>query len=122
MSKKHKITNLAKESWERCPSRFSIDLLDLHLQDAVPSSISILPATVGSTEDAHGIILSTTLGNIESTEVQPLRSSPGVESNLITIDATEGRWEVEALLAKSKVGNMIWYLMKWVGFWDKDNT
>ncbi|OAF61262.1 hypothetical protein VC83_01967 [Pseudogymnoascus destructans] len=44
-----------------------------------------------------------------------------LESNQ-TIDATEGRWEVEALLAKSKVGNVIWYLVKWAGFRDEDNT
>ncbi|KFX94497.1 hypothetical protein O988_06272, partial [Pseudogymnoascus sp. VKM F-3808] len=92
------------------------------LQDALPSSTSILPATADLTEDAHGNILSITPGNIESTEVQPLRSSQGVESNLVAINATEGRWEVEALLAKSKVGNVIWYLVKWAGFQDGDNT
>ncbi|KFZ23587.1 hypothetical protein V502_01936 [Pseudogymnoascus sp. VKM F-4520 (FW-2644)] len=120
--KERKITNSAKESGEKYPSRFSMDLLDPQLQDALLSSTSILPATADSTEDAHGSILSTTPGNIECTEVQPLRSSQGVESNLVTIDATEGRWEVEALLAKSKVGNVIWYLVKWAGFRDEDNT
>ncbi|KFY46132.1 hypothetical protein V494_00590 [Pseudogymnoascus sp. VKM F-4513 (FW-928)] len=120
--KKRKITNPAKESGERYPSRFSMDLLDPQLQDALPSSISSLSAAADSTEDAHGSIVSTTLGNIQRMEVQPLRSSQGVESNLVAIDATEGRWEVEALLAKSKVGNVIWYLVKWAGFQDEDNT
>ena len=98
-----------------------MELLDPQLRDAIPSTL-ILPATADSTKDAHRRILSTTPGNIESTEVQPLRSSQGVESNLVAIDATEGRWEVEALLAKSKVGNVIWYLVKWAGFRDEDNT
>ncbi|KFY68573.1 hypothetical protein V496_00988 [Pseudogymnoascus sp. VKM F-4515 (FW-2607)] len=120
--KKRQITNSAKESGERYLSRFSMDLLDPQLQGALPSSTSILPATADSTEDAHEIILSTTPRTIESTEVQPLRSSQGVESNLVAVDATEGRWEVEALLAKSKVGNVIWYLVKWAGFRDEDNT
>ncbi|OAF61263.1 hypothetical protein VC83_01966 [Pseudogymnoascus destructans] len=75
--KKRKVTNSAKESGVRYPSRFSMDLLDPQLQDALPST-SILPATTDSAEDAHGSILSTTPGNIESTEVQPLRSSQGV--------------------------------------------
>ncbi|KFY98512.1 hypothetical protein V498_01413, partial [Pseudogymnoascus sp. VKM F-4517 (FW-2822)] len=100
--KKRKITISAKESGKRCPSRFSMDLLDPQLQDALPSSTSILPATADSIEDAHGSIVSTTPGSIERTEVQLLCSSQGVESNLVAIDATEGRWEVEALLAKSK--------------------
>jgi hypothetical protein len=120
--KKRKITNLAKESGERCPSRFSMDLHDSQLQDALPSSTSILPATADSAKDAHGSIPSITPGNIGSAEVQPLRSSQGVESNLVAIDATEGRWQVEALLAKSNVGNVIWYLVKLAGFLDKDNT
>ncbi|KFY66951.1 hypothetical protein V497_00616 [Pseudogymnoascus sp. VKM F-4516 (FW-969)] len=81
-----------------------------------------LPATADSTGDAHRSIPSITPGNIESTEVQPLRNSQGGESNLVAIDATEGRWEVEALLAKSNVGNVIWYLVKWAGFRNKDNT
>jgi hypothetical protein len=119
--KKRKITNSAIESGEIYPSRFSTDLLDPQLQDA-PSSTSILPATADSTGDAHGSILSITPGNIESTEIQPLRTSQGGESNLVAINATEGRWEVEALLAKSKVGNVIWYLVKWAGFRDEDNT
>ncbi|KFZ18875.1 hypothetical protein V502_03915 [Pseudogymnoascus sp. VKM F-4520 (FW-2644)] len=120
--KKRKTTNPAKESAGICPSGFSMDLLDPQLQNALSSSTSVLPATADSTEVAQGSILSTTPGNIESTEVQPLRSSQGVESNLVAIDATEGRWEVEALLAKSKVGNVIWYLVKWAGFRDEDNT
>ena len=66
--------------------------------------------------------MSTTSGNIERTEVHLLRRSQGVESNLVAIDTAEGRWEVEALLAKSKVGNVIWYLVKWAGFRDEDNT
>ena len=73
--KKRKITNSAKESGERYPSRFSMDLLNPQLQDALLSSTPILPATADSTEDAHRSILSTTPGNIESTEVQPLCSS-----------------------------------------------
>ncbi|KFY68489.1 hypothetical protein V496_01034 [Pseudogymnoascus sp. VKM F-4515 (FW-2607)] len=111
--KKRKITDSAKESAGIYPSGSSIDLLDPQLHDALSSSTSILPATADSTEVAHGSILSTTPGDIESTEVQPLR---------IAVDATEGRWEVEALLAKSKVGNVIWYLVKWAGFRDEDNT
>ncbi|ELR07562.1 hypothetical protein GMDG_08477 [Pseudogymnoascus destructans 20631-21] len=120
--KKRKITNSAKESGKRYPSRFSMDLLDPQLQDALPPSTSTLPATADSIEDAHGSIVSTTPGNIERTEVQQLCSSQGVESNLVAIHATEGRWEVEALLAKSKVGSVIWYLVKWAGFRDEDNT
>jgi hypothetical protein len=70
-SKKRKIMNSAKESGEICPSRFSMDLIDPQLRDALPSSTSVLPATADSTKDAHRSILSTTPGNIESTEVQP---------------------------------------------------
>ncbi|KFY03012.1 hypothetical protein O988_01734 [Pseudogymnoascus sp. VKM F-3808] len=88
--KKRKITNSAKESGEIYPSRFSMDLLDPQLQD-VPSSTSILLATADSTGDAHRSILSITPGNIESTEVQPLCNSQGGESNLVAINATEGR-------------------------------
>ncbi len=106
-SKKRKIMDSAKESEGICPSGFSMNLPDPQLQDALPSSTLILPATADSTEDAHGSILSTTPGNTESTEAQPLRSSQGVESNLVAIDATEGAWEVEELLSKSKVGNVI---------------
>ncbi|KFY28425.1 hypothetical protein V493_02941 [Pseudogymnoascus sp. VKM F-4281 (FW-2241)] len=120
--KKRKITNPAKESGERYPSRVLIDLLDPQLQDALPTSTSVLPATTDSTEDAHRSILSATSGNIEYTEIQPLHSSQEAESNLVAVDATEGRWEVEALLAKSKVGNVFWYLVKWEGFGDDENT
>ncbi|KFX94986.1 hypothetical protein O988_06051, partial [Pseudogymnoascus sp. VKM F-3808] len=70
--KRLKITISAKESRKRCPSRFSMDLLDLQLQDALLSSTLILPATADLIEDAHGSIPSITPGNIESTEVQPL--------------------------------------------------
>ncbi|KFY66397.1 hypothetical protein V497_00940 [Pseudogymnoascus sp. VKM F-4516 (FW-969)] len=120
--KKRKITSSAKEIGKRYPSRFSMDLLDPQLQNVLPSSTSILPATADTTEDAQGSIVSTPPESIERTEVQWLCGSQGVESNLVSIDATERRWEVEALLAKSKVGNVIWYLVKWAGFQDEDNT
>jgi hypothetical protein len=45
-----------------------------------------------------------------------------VESDLVAIDATEGVCQVEALLAKSTVRNVVWYLVKWAGFRDEDNT
>ena len=45
-----------------------------------------------------------------------------MESDLVAIDATEGICQVEALLAKSTVRNVVWYLVKWAGFWDEDNT
>jgi hypothetical protein len=48
--------------------------------------------------------------------VQPRCSSQGVEND------TDEICEVEALRAKSKVGNVIWYLVKWAGFEDEDNT
>jgi hypothetical protein len=117
--KKRKITNSAKESAGIYPSGFSMELLDPQLRDALPSTL-ILRATTDSDKAAHGSILST--GNKEHRAAQPRCSSQGVESDLVAIDATEGRWEVEALLAKSKLGNVIWYLVKWAGFRDEDNT
>lgn len=83
-----------------------MELLDPQLRDALASTL-ILLATADSTEDAYGSILSTTLGNLECTEVQPLRNTQRVESNPVAIDATEGRREVEALPAKSEVSNVI---------------
>lgn len=50
--KKCKITNLAKESVGTYLSSFSIDLLDLQLQDALSSSTSILLATADLTKVA----------------------------------------------------------------------
>lgn len=89
--KKHKITDLAKESAGIYSSGSSIDLLDPQLHNALSSSISILPVTADSTKVAYRSILSTIPGDIESTEVQLLYSSQGVESNPVAIDAIEGR-------------------------------
>ncbi|ELR05524.1 hypothetical protein VC83_01883 [Pseudogymnoascus destructans] len=93
---------------------FSMDLVDPQLRDALPST-PFLAATADSTKGAHRSILST--GNKEHTAVQPRCSSQGVESD------TDEICEVEALLAKSTVRrNVVWYLVKWEGFGDDENT
>ena len=96
-----------------CSSGFSMDLVDPQLRDALPST-PFVAATADSTEGAHRSILST--GNKEHTAVQPRCSSQGVESD------TDEICEVEALLAKSTVRNVVWYLVKWEGFGDDENT
>ncbi|ELR06090.1 hypothetical protein GMDG_07801 [Pseudogymnoascus destructans 20631-21] len=111
--KKRKITNSANESGGICPSGFSMELLDPQLRDALPFT-PFVAATADSTKGAHGSILST--GNKEHTAVQPRCSSQGVESD------TDEICEVEALLAKSTVRNVVWYLVKWEGFGDDENT
>ncbi|ELR03564.1 hypothetical protein GMDG_06222 [Pseudogymnoascus destructans 20631-21] len=111
--KKRKITNSANESGETYPSGFSMELLDPQLQDALPST-PFLAATADPTKGAHRSILST--GNKVHTAVQPRCSSQGVESD------TDEICEVEALLAKSTVRNVVWYLVKWEGFGDDKNT
>ena len=80
-----------------------MDLVDPQLRDALPSTSS-LAATADSTKGAHRSILPT--GNKEHTAVQPRCSSQGVESDIDEI------CEVEALLAKSTVRNVVWYLVK----------
>jgi hypothetical protein len=96
-----------------CSSGFSMDLVDPQLRDALPST-PFLAAAAESTKGAHRSILST--GNKEHTVVQPRYSSQGVESD------TDEICEVEALLAKSTVRNVVWYFVKWEGFGDDENT
>ncbi|KFZ11416.1 hypothetical protein V501_04796 [Pseudogymnoascus sp. VKM F-4519 (FW-2642)] len=81
--------------------------------NALPST-PFVAATADSTKGAHRSILST--GNKERTAVQPLCSSQRVESD------TDEICEVEALLAKSAVRNVVWYLVKWEGYRDDENT
>ncbi|OBT50095.1 hypothetical protein VE04_09866 [Pseudogymnoascus sp. 24MN13] len=96
-----------------CSSGFSMDLVDPQLQDALPST-PFVAATADSTKGAHRSILSTR--NKEHIAVQPRCSSLGVESD------TDEICEVEVLLAKSTVRNVVWYLVKWEGFGDDENT
>ncbi|KFY10988.1 hypothetical protein V491_07382 [Pseudogymnoascus sp. VKM F-3775] len=105
--KKRRTTNSANERGEIYPSGFSMELLDPQLRDALPST-PFLAATADSTNSAHG--------NKDHTAVQPRCSSQGVGSN------TDEICEVEALLAKSTVRNVVWYLVKWEGFSDDENT
>ena len=56
--------------------------------------------------------MSTTLGNIESPEAQSLSGREGAEIYLDAINAIEGTWHVEALLAKKKVGKVVQSLVK----------
>ena len=114
--KRHKITNLAKESRGIHPPGFSMELLDSQLRDALPFT-STLPATADSDKAAHRSVLSTTPEYREDMAVQQRSGSQGVESNPVAIDAKERTWEVEVLLAKSTV----WYLVKWEGFPNKHN-
>ncbi|KFY31613.1 hypothetical protein V493_00962 [Pseudogymnoascus sp. VKM F-4281 (FW-2241)] len=96
-----------------CSSGFSMDLVDPQFRDALPST-PFVAATADSTKGAHRSILST--GNKEHTAVQPRCSGQGVESD------TDEICEVEALLAKSTVRNVVLYLVKWEGFGDDENT
>ncbi|KFY31603.1 hypothetical protein V493_00965 [Pseudogymnoascus sp. VKM F-4281 (FW-2241)] len=73
-----------------------------------------LAATADSTKGDHRSILST--GNKEYTAVQPRCSNQLVESD------TDEICEVEALLAKSTVRNVAWYLVKWESSGDNENT
>ncbi|OBT82023.1 hypothetical protein VE02_09814 [Pseudogymnoascus sp. 03VT05] len=91
---------------------FSLDLVDPQLRDALPSTSS-LAATADFTTGPHRDILSTR--NKEHTTLQLRCGSQGVESD------TDEICEVEALLAKSTVRNVVWYLMKWEGFGDDKN-
>jgi len=50
-------------------SNIPIELIDPELQDALPSSISSLPATANSVEDAYESIPTTILGHIESSVI-----------------------------------------------------
>jgi hypothetical protein len=62
-----------------------MELVDLELRDALPSSTSSLPAIADLVEDAHGSIPTTTLGHIESSVIQPL-----CDSQPVAIDAERG--------------------------------
>ncbi|KAH6883948.1 hypothetical protein B0T10DRAFT_463309 [Thelonectria olida] len=44
------------------------------------------------------------------------------EGRPVALDAEEGIWAVEALLAKWKRGRQVLYLVKWKGFSDESNT
>jgi hypothetical protein len=120
----------SEEDWilsgpETPPSYLSsipMELVDPELRDTLPSSTSSLPATANSVEDAHGSIPTTTPGHTESTVIQPLCDSQGVEGQPVAIDAERGIWEAEALLAKWKQGKTTWYLVKWKGFPHEGNT
>ncbi|KFY66805.1 hypothetical protein V497_00688 [Pseudogymnoascus sp. VKM F-4516 (FW-969)] len=95
-----------------CSLGVSMDIVDPQLRDAL-SSTPLVAATADSTKGAHRSIVST--GNKEHT-VPPRCSSQGVESD------TDEICEVEALLAKSTVRNVVLYLVKWEGFGDDENT
>jgi hypothetical protein len=90
-----------------------MEMLDPQLRDALPST-PFLAATADSIKGAHRSIRSTS--NKDNTAAQPRCSSQGVES-----DTDETR-VVKALLAKSTVRNVVWYLVKWEGFGDDKNT
>jgi hypothetical protein len=115
----------SQEDWilsgpETPPSYLSsipMELVDPELRDALPSSISSLPAIADSVEDAHESIPTTTPGHIESSVIQPL-----CDSQPVAIDAKRGIWEAEALLAKWKRGKTTWYLVKWKRFPHEGNT
>ncbi|OAF55460.1 hypothetical protein VC83_08266 [Pseudogymnoascus destructans] len=95
-----------------CSSGFLMDLLDPQLRDALPSTSS-LAATADFTTGPHRDILSTR--NKEHTTLQLHCGSQGVESD------TDEICDVEALLAKLTVRNVVWYLVKWEGFGDDKN-
>ena len=98
-----------------CESDDLKELIDPRLLDNFPYSVSGLPSTANSPEKCIP-------GNQESATTQPLCSSQGLESQPVAINAEDGIWEVEALLAKSKERNTTWYLVKWKGFAHGDNT
>ncbi|OAF59301.1 hypothetical protein VC83_04107 [Pseudogymnoascus destructans] len=96
-----------------CSSAFSTDLVDPQLRDALPSTSS-LAATADFITGPHRDILST--GNKEHTTLQLRCGSQGMESD------TDEICDVEVLLAKLTVRNVVWYLVKWEGFGDDENT
>jgi len=49
-------------------------------------------------------------------------TSKGVGGQPVAIDAKGGIWEAEVLLAKWKQGKTTWFLVKWKGFPDGNNT
>ena len=79
---------------------------------AVVMSLCIISVHV-----AHRSIPTTTPEQDESSILQP----PS-DSQPVAIDAKRGIWEAEALLAKWKLGNTTWYLVKWKGLPHEDNT
>ncbi|KAH9203134.1 hypothetical protein DL95DRAFT_472676 [Leptodontidium sp. 2 PMI_412] len=63
------------------------------------------------------------VGNTQGNMVTQLRhGSQGMAVQPVAIDAEEGIWEAEALLAKWKRGRTLWYLVHWKGFPHGDNT
>ena len=118
----------SQEDWilsgpETPPSYLSsipMELVDPELLDALPSSTSSLPAIADSVEDAHRSIPTTTPGHIESSVTQ--QSCQRAGDWPVAIDAKEGIWEAEALLAKWQQGKTTWFLVKWKGFQHGDNT
>jgi hypothetical protein len=98
-------------------SNIPIEAVDPELRDVHPFSISSLPATADSVEDAYGSIPTITPGHVESPVMQPL-----CDSQPVAIDAKRGIWEAKVLLAKWKRGKTTWYLVKWKGFINEANT
>ncbi|OBT38904.1 hypothetical protein VE00_10781 [Pseudogymnoascus sp. WSF 3629] len=98
-----------------CVSNDLKEVIDPRLLDDFSHSVSGLSSFANSPEKYIP-------GNQESTTTQPLCSSQGLESQPVAINAEDGVWEVEALLAKSKERNTTWYLVKWKGFAHGDNT
>ncbi|OBT56677.1 hypothetical protein VE04_03810 [Pseudogymnoascus sp. 24MN13] len=98
-----------------CVSNDLKELIDPRLLDDFPYSVSGLPSIANSPENYIP-------GNHEGATTQPLCSSQGFESQPVAINAEDGIWEVEALLAKSEERNTTWYLVKWKGFAHEDNT
>ena len=98
-----------------CVSNDLKEVIDPRLLDGFPYSVLDLPSIANSPEKYIP-------GNQESATTQPLCSSQGLESQPAAINAEDGVWEVEALLAKSKERNTTWYLVKWKGFAHGDNT
>ncbi|KFY42804.1 hypothetical protein V494_02234 [Pseudogymnoascus sp. VKM F-4513 (FW-928)] len=111
--KNHSQTSKYEKGKGICSSGFSMDLLNPQLRDALPSTSSLV-ATADFTTGPHRDILST--GNKEQTTVQLRCGSQAVESD------TDEICDVEALLAKLTVRNVVWYLVKWEGFGDDKNT
>ncbi|KFY28252.1 hypothetical protein V491_00550 [Pseudogymnoascus sp. VKM F-3775] len=96
-------------------SNFEMMWKEGHLEavDALPSTSS-LAATADFTTGPHRDIISTR--NKEHTTLQLRCGSQGVESD------TDEIYDVEALLAKLTVRNVVRYLVKWEGFGNDQNT
>jgi len=99
-----------------------IELIDPELRINDLSSVPNILPTINPVEATTYRSRSITAPGIESSAIRRLCESRGVGGQPVAIDVERGIWNAEALLAKWKCGRTTWYLVKWDGFLDRENT